>query len=338
MYFSKEPDKTSDKDVFIAKIIPSRGAWLEFDVDKKDTVGVRIDRKRRQNVTVFLKALGFSAEEILKLFDGATSIQNTLDKDHVETQEEALEDIYRKLRPGEPPTAESAKTLLENLFFNPKRYDVARVGRHKVDKKLGAAEGVLLRQLRAHHKGLGELDNPDKKAWEQNRYRVFSAMQKEEAAGQGAPSQRSVRRPIELRPLLEESEHAPRVHDQGVDAHVDADVDGRRFREIRISKRGHSPAGRTCRDIALRTDSSASCTSAGRQIPQVRHLDHIRRHLCAGCAAGHPATRRLGAWRVDRPDRCHARQPRDIESVAVELEVDLRRHVAELERPLRPIQ
>ena len=189
-YFSKEPDKTTDKDVFIAKIIPSRGAWLEFDVDKKDTVGVRIDRKRRQNVTVFLNALGFDAGELLKLFGNAQSIQNTLEKDHFETQEEALEDIYRKLRPGEPPTAESAKTLLENLFFNPKRYDVARVGRHKVDKKLGAAEGVLLKQLRAHHKSLGELDNPDKKAWEQNRYRVFSTMQKEEAAGQGAPSTR----------------------------------------------------------------------------------------------------------------------------------------------------
>jgi DNA-directed RNA polymerase subunit beta len=192
VYFSKEPDKTTDKDIFIAKIIPSRGAWLEFDVDKKDTVGVRIDRKRRQHITVFLKALGFSAAEILKLFDNAVSIQNTLEKDHFETQEEALEDIYRKLRPGEPPTAESAKTLLENLFFNPKRYDVARVGRHKVDKKLGAAEGELLKQLRSHHKGLGELDNPDRKAWEQIRYRVFSSMQKEEAAGPGAPKYKAV--------------------------------------------------------------------------------------------------------------------------------------------------
>ena len=136
-YFSKDLDKTSDKDVYVAKIIPGRGAWLEFDVDKKDTVGVRIDRKRRQNVTVLLKALGWTADEILTLFDNAPSIQLTLEKDHVETQEEALEDIYRKLRPGEPPTAESARTLLENLFFNPKRYDLARVGRHKVDKKLG---------------------------------------------------------------------------------------------------------------------------------------------------------------------------------------------------------
>ena len=152
VYFSKEPDKTTDKDIYIAKIIPGRGAWLEFDVDKKDTVGVRIDRKRRQYVTTFLKALGWDDDEILKLTNNARSIQATLEKDHVETQEEALEDIYRKLRPGEPPTAESAKTLLENLFFNPKRYDLAKVGRHKLDKKLGAAEGELQKQLRAHYK------------------------------------------------------------------------------------------------------------------------------------------------------------------------------------------
>ena len=191
VYFSRELDKTSDKDVFVAKIIPGRGAWLEFDVDKKDTVGVRIDRKRRQNVTVLLKALGWTADEILTLFDNSPSIQLTLEKDHVETQEEALEDIYRKLRPGEPPTAESARTLLENLFFNPKRYDLARVGRHKVDKKLGGADGDLLKQLRAHSKALAELDNPDKKAWEQVRYRVFGELQKDET-GSGAPKYKAV--------------------------------------------------------------------------------------------------------------------------------------------------
>ena len=191
VYFSREPDKTSDKDVYIAKIIPGRGAWLEFDVDKKDTVGVRIDRKRRQSVTVLLKALGWTADEILALFDNAPSIQLTLEKDHVETQDEALEDIYRKLRPGEPPTADSARTLLENLFFNPKRYDLARVGRHKVDKKLGPAAGDALKQLRAHAKVIAELDNPDKKAWEQIRYRVFSGLQKDET-GAGAPKYKAV--------------------------------------------------------------------------------------------------------------------------------------------------
>jgi DNA-directed RNA polymerase subunit beta len=191
VYFSRELDKTTDKDVFIAKIIPGRGAWLEFDVDKKDTVGVRIDRKRRQNVTVMLKALGWTEDEILKLFNDAPSVKLTLEKDHVQTQEEALEDIYRKLRPGEPPTAESAKTLLENLFFNPKRYDLAKVGRHKVDKKLGPAEGELLKQLRAHHRAAGELDNPDKKAWEQFRYRILAPQAKDET-GPGAPKYKGV--------------------------------------------------------------------------------------------------------------------------------------------------
>src|SRR5438046_2916315 len=191
VYFSRELDKTTDKDVFIAKIIPGRGAWLEFDVDKKDTVGVRIDRKRRQNVTVMLKALGWSEAEILKLFNDAPSVKLTLEKDHVQTQEEALEDIYRKLRPGEPPTAESAKTLLENLFFNPKRYDLAKVGRHKVDKKLGPADGELLKQQRAHHRAAGELDNPDKKAWEQFRYRILAPQAKDET-GSGAPKYKGV--------------------------------------------------------------------------------------------------------------------------------------------------
>ncbi len=191
VYFSRDLDKATDRYVYVAKIIPGRGAWLEFDVDKKETVGVRIDRKRRQHITVLLKALGWTADEILTLFGNAPTIQNTLEKDHVENQTEALEDIYRKLRPGEPPTAESAKTLLENLFFNPKRYDLAKVGRHKVDKKLEKADAVLLKQLKAHHKALAELDNPDKKAWEQFRVRVFSDQLKAEQ-GAGSPKYKGV--------------------------------------------------------------------------------------------------------------------------------------------------
>ena len=138
VYFDKDIDKTTDKDIYTCKIIPARGAWLEFETDKKDMVGVRVDRKRRQNVTVLLKALGFGGDqEILDLFDGAESIAATLEKDAIETEEDALIDIYRKLRPGEPPTVESARSLIENLFFNHKRYDLARVGRYKVNKKLG---------------------------------------------------------------------------------------------------------------------------------------------------------------------------------------------------------
>ncbi|MGH2654186.1 MAG: DNA-directed RNA polymerase subunit beta [Actinomycetota bacterium] len=183
VYFDRTLDKTADKEVYIAKIIPARGAWLEFDVDKRDTVGVRIDRKRRQNVTTLLKALGWTDEDILALFDDAETIKLTLEKDHFTSQEEALEDIYRKLRPGEPPTAESAKNLLESLFFNGKRYDLARVGRYKVNKKLGEVDDLLKRQLKARLDAMRELDNPDKRDHEQPRWRVFANPQTGEKAG-----------------------------------------------------------------------------------------------------------------------------------------------------------
>ncbi|GAA5146745.1 DNA-directed RNA polymerase subunit beta [Pseudonocardia eucalypti] len=137
VYFDHTVDKATDKDVYSVKVIPSRGAWLEFDVDKRDTVGVRIDRKRRQPVTVLLKALGWTAEAIRERFGFSETLLATLEKDHTAGQDEALLDIYRKLRPGEPPTRESAQTLLENLFFKDKRYDLAKVGRYKVNKKLG---------------------------------------------------------------------------------------------------------------------------------------------------------------------------------------------------------
>jgi len=139
VYFDKSIDKTSDKDVFSAKVIPGRGAWLEFDIDKKDTVGVRVDRKRRQYVTTFLRALGFAEtdEEILELFGGAQVIANTLEKDTTESKDEALLDLYRKLRPGELTTVESARGLINTLFYNAKRYDMTRVGRYKLDGKFG---------------------------------------------------------------------------------------------------------------------------------------------------------------------------------------------------------
>jgi DNA-directed RNA polymerase subunit beta len=104
VYFDKQVDKTSDRDIFGAKIIPSRGAWLELEIDKRDMVGVRIDRKRKQSVTVLLKALGWSNDKILEEFGDYDSIRQTLEKDHTNGQDEALLDIYRKLRPGEPPT------------------------------------------------------------------------------------------------------------------------------------------------------------------------------------------------------------------------------------------
>ncbi|MFP5415412.1 MAG: DNA-directed RNA polymerase subunit beta, partial [Actinomycetes bacterium] len=137
VYFEQTPDKTSDKDVFTCKVIPSRGAWLEFEVDKRDMVGVRVDRKRKQNVTVLLKALGWTNEQILEEFGQYESMRLTLEKDNTANTDEALLDLYRKLRPGEPPTREAAQAMLENYYFNPKRYDLAKVGRYKINKKLG---------------------------------------------------------------------------------------------------------------------------------------------------------------------------------------------------------
>ncbi|MCC9144872.1 MULTISPECIES: DNA-directed RNA polymerase subunit beta [unclassified Arthrobacter] len=136
-YFERTADKTSDKDIYTAKIIPSRGAWFELEIDKRDQVGVRLDRKRKQSVTVLLKALGWTEGQILETFGEYDSIRATLEKDPTETREDALLDIYRKLRPGEPPTVEAAQTLLDNLYFNPKRYDLAKVGRYKINRKLG---------------------------------------------------------------------------------------------------------------------------------------------------------------------------------------------------------
>lgn len=137
VYFERTPEKNSDKDVYSARVIPSRGAWLEFEIDKRDAVGVRIDRKRKQSVTVFLKALGLTSEDIAREFAGYESILATLEKDAPMSKEDALRDIYRKLRPGEQVAAEAARALLDNFYFNPKRYDLAKVGRYKINRKLG---------------------------------------------------------------------------------------------------------------------------------------------------------------------------------------------------------
>ncbi|WP_159622906.1 DNA-directed RNA polymerase subunit beta [Ruania rhizosphaerae] len=169
VYFEQTPDKTSDKDIFTAKVIPSRGAWLEFEIDKRDAVGVRVDRKRKQSVTVFLKALGMTESEIREEFADYPTVLETLEKDSVHTQDEALLDIYRKIRPGEPPTVEAGTALLDNFYFNSKRYDLAKVGRYKLDKKLGVdaplENSVLslsdvtatIKYLAALHKGQTEL-------------------------------------------------------------------------------------------------------------------------------------------------------------------------------------
>ena len=143
IYYDRAVDKNTLKDLYSNKVIPGRGAWLEFDIDKKDTVGVRVDRKRRQYVTAFLRALGLAEndEQILDMFDGAGSIRNTIMQDPITDPEEALLDLYRKLRPGEPSTVESARGLVSQLFKNEKRYDLTAVGRYKVNQKFRYPDG-----------------------------------------------------------------------------------------------------------------------------------------------------------------------------------------------------
>ncbi|MCM8900395.1 DNA-directed RNA polymerase subunit beta [Caldicoprobacter algeriensis] len=136
VYYSEQADK-SGKKMYSATIIPNRGAWLEYETDSSDVIYVRIDRTRKLPVTILLRALGYGTDSQLKEALGEDErLLNTLEKDSTKTEEEALIEIYKRLRPGEPPTVESAKQLLTSLFFDPKRYDLARVGRYKVNKKL----------------------------------------------------------------------------------------------------------------------------------------------------------------------------------------------------------
>jgi DNA-directed RNA polymerase subunit beta len=137
VYFGRTQDATG-KYLHSASVIPNRGAWLEFEFDSNDVLFVRIDRTRKIPVTILLKALGLGNNyQVAEIFDGKESIKSTLERDNTQNEEEALVEIYKRLRPGEPPTVDSARTLFETLFFDPKRYDLASVGRYKLNKKLG---------------------------------------------------------------------------------------------------------------------------------------------------------------------------------------------------------
>ena len=136
-YIMEPKQAEREKQVLIANLMPQRGSWLELEIDKKGAVNVRIDRKRKFPVSVLLRAMGCGGnEDILKLFDDSVYIKNTLDRDSTTSQEESLIELFRKQRPGEPPTLDSATTMLRGLFFDPKRYDLSRVGRHKLNSRL----------------------------------------------------------------------------------------------------------------------------------------------------------------------------------------------------------
>ncbi|OKL48265.1 DNA-directed RNA polymerase subunit beta [Boudabousia liubingyangii] len=170
VYFERGADRTSDKEIFSTKVIPSRGAWLELEIDRRDAVTVRVDRKRKQPVTHFLRALGMSETEIREQFADYPILLAGLDNDSVNTTDEAIVDMYKKLRPGEPASVEAGRSLLNNFYFNPKRYDLAKVGRFKINSKLGLQEDLhqsvltledivtALRYMLSLHKGDVELE------------------------------------------------------------------------------------------------------------------------------------------------------------------------------------
>ena len=142
-YYDVTVDKSNNK-LFATTIIPNRGAWLEYETDSNEIISVRVDRTRKQPVTTLLRALGFGTnQEIIDIFGEDSRLMKTLDKDTATNYEEGLKEIYKKLRPTEPPTVESAKSLLNSLFFDPKRYDLAKVGRYKYNKKLGLSNRIV---------------------------------------------------------------------------------------------------------------------------------------------------------------------------------------------------
>src|SRR5690625_2831102 len=159
VYYNEKPEKSGRRGL-MATVIPNRGAWLEFETDARDVVYVRIDRTRKLPITVLIRALGFSTDqEIIDLVGDNEYLRNTLEKDNIDTTEKALLEIYERLRPGEPPTVENAKSLLISRFFDPKRYDLAHVGRYKMNKKL-SIKNRLLNQTLAEtivDKGTGEV-------------------------------------------------------------------------------------------------------------------------------------------------------------------------------------
>lgn len=143
VYYSQEFDKLGKK-LFSSQVIPNRGAWLEYETDSNDIFYVRIDRNRKMPVTVLIRALGFGTDaSITELFGEDARLIATMEKDTTTSVDEGLLEIYRKLRPGEPPTVESASSLIQNLFFDPKRYDLARVGRYKFNKKLRLSARIV---------------------------------------------------------------------------------------------------------------------------------------------------------------------------------------------------
>ena len=223
VYYALERDKTGKK-LISSTVIPNRGAWLEYETDSNDVISVRVDRTRKQPVTVLLRALGIGTDaEIIELLGEDERLAATLEKDNTKTVEEGLIEIYKKLRPGEPPTVESASSLLNALFFDAKRYDLAKVGRYKFNKKLALCYRIM-NKISAEDVVNPETGEVFVKAGEKISYEVAKNIQN---AG------------INVVTLLVEDEKVVKVIGNNfvdINSHVDFDID-----ELDIKEKVHYP-------------------------------------------------------------------------------------------------
>ena len=223
VYYALERDKTGKK-LISSTVIPNRGAWLEYETDSNDVISVRVDRTRKQPVTVLLRALGIGTDaEIIELLGEDERLAATLEKDNTKTVEEGLIEIYKKLRPGEPPTVESASSLLNALFFDAKRYDLAKVGRYKFNKKLALCYRIM-NKISAEDVVNSETGEVFVKAGEKISYEVAKNIQN---AG------------INVVTLLVEDEKVVKVIGNNfvdIKSHVDFDID-----ELDIKEKVHYP-------------------------------------------------------------------------------------------------
>ena len=223
VYYALERDKTGKK-LISSTVIPNRGAWLEYETDSNDVISVRVDRTRKQPVTVLLRALGIGTDaEIIELLGEDERLAATLEKDNTKTVEEGLIEIYKKLRPGEPPTVESASSLLNALFFDAKRYDLAKVGRYKFNKKLALCYRIM-NKISAEDVVNPETGEVFVKAGEKISYEVAKNIQN---AG------------INVVTLLVEDEKVVKVIGNNfvdIKAHIDFDID-----DLNIKEKVHYP-------------------------------------------------------------------------------------------------
>ena len=330
--------KDVEKQVFVGNLMPARGSWLELEIDKKGRVYVRIDRKRKLPVTVLLRAMGYSTdEEILKLFDDSGYIRNTVDADTdvTKSEEGALIELFKKQRPGEPPSVDSARSLLHQLFFDPKRYDLTRVGRYKLNSRLGPRHRPrhARAHARRHHRARqGARDAPARARHERGGGRLHGLRRRGAVAparGRRRPARRvrALRQPppahgrradpggVPDRPLPHGARrpraphHRGRGHDHAADDHQHPPGRGRAEGVLRLlaAQPVHGPD-----ELALGPDAPAPPERAGRRRPHAR------------ARADRGARRAPDPLRPHVPDRDAGGPEHRPDGLALELRDDLR--------------